>query len=45
MTDIVAETLATVTVPSTDRFVMDHHNGARAAIDTGVHRKQAETNK
>jgi hypothetical protein len=33
MTDIVAETLATVTVPSTDRFVMDHHNGARAAID------------
>jgi hypothetical protein len=33
MTDIVVETLATVTVPSTDRFAMDHHNGARAAID------------
>lgn len=33
MTDIAAETLATVTVPRTDRFAMDHHNGARAPID------------
>jgi hypothetical protein len=33
MTDIVAEDLATVTVPSTDWFVMDHHNGASAAVD------------
>lgn len=33
MTNIVAENLATVTVPSTDWFVMDHHNSASAATD------------
>lgn len=33
MTDIVTEHLATVTVPSTDWFVMDHYNGASVAVD------------
>jgi hypothetical protein len=33
MSNIVAENLVTVVMPSTDRFVVDHHNGARAAID------------
>ena len=46
MTDIVVEKLATVTVPSTDRFAMDHHNGSRAAIDgmAAWHKFGAETN-
>jgi hypothetical protein len=46
MTDIVVEKLATMTVPSTDRFAMDHHNGSRAAIDgmAAWHKFGAETN-